>query len=83
MIHIKPRFYTCKAALCLVLLLGVFAQTWAAAEQNTDYRMSTASNGDVDIAYRVVGDPKAEPILIIMGLSASHRVWNSQLIACL
>lgn len=81
MIHRKRRFYTCKAALCLVLLLGVFAQTWAAAEQNTDYRMSTASNGDVDIAYRVVGDPKAEPILIIMGLSASHRVWNSQLIA--
>ena len=81
MIHIKRRLYTCKAALCLVLLLGVFVQTWAAAEQNTDYRMSTASNGDVDIAYRVVGDPKAEPILIIMGLSASHRVWTSQLIA--
>jgi pimeloyl-ACP methyl ester carboxylesterase len=43
--------------------------------------MSTAINGDVDTAYRVVGDPKAEPILLIMGLSATHRVWNSQLIA--
>lgn len=42
--------------------------------------MSRASNGEVEIAYRVVGDAKAEPILIIMGLSASHRVWNPEII---
>lgn len=42
--------------------------------------MSRASNNDVDIAYRVVGDPEAEPVLIIMGLAASHRLWNPELI---
>ena len=60
-------------------LLGLSAP--AVASYDASAPMSTASNGDVDIAYRVVGDPQAEPILIIMGLSASHRVWNPQLIA--
>ena len=59
-------------------LLGLSAP--AVASYDASAPMSTASNGDVDIAYRVVGDPQAEPILIIMGLSASHRVWNPQLI---
>lgn len=42
--------------------------------------MSKVSNGDVEIAYRVVGSEQAEPILIVMGLSASHRVWNPEII---
>ena len=42
--------------------------------------MSTTRNGSVEIAYTVVGDPDAEPILIVMGLAASHRVWNPALI---
>ena len=28
----------------------------------------------------MVGEPEAEPILIVMGLAASHRVWNPALI---
>ena len=43
--------------------------------------MLKTNNGDVEIAYRVLGEPSAEPIIIIMGLSASHRVWNPMLIS--
>lgn len=42
--------------------------------------MSKVSNDGVEIAYRVVGSEQAEPILIVMGLSASHRVWNPEII---
>ena len=65
-------------AFLTMCLLGLSAPTVASYDASAP--MSIASNGDVDIAYRVVGDPQAEPILIIMGLSASHRVWNPQLI---
>ena len=42
--------------------------------------MSFAKNGDVRIAYRVVGQQNAEPVVMIMGLSASHKIWHSELI---
>ena len=34
----------------------------------------------MEIVYTVVGDEQAEPILILMGLAASHRVWNPAII---
>ena len=70
----------CRHCTFLTMCLLGFSAP-AVASYDASASMSKASNGDVDIAYRVVGDPEAEPILIIMGLSASHRVWNSQLIA--
>ena len=42
--------------------------------------MSFAKNGDVNIAYRVVGDENSEPVIMIMGLSASHKIWHSKLV---
>ena len=42
--------------------------------------LGVAKNGDVNIAYRVVGDQNAEPVVMIMGLSASHKIWHSELI---
>lgn len=63
-------------ALCLLAL-----SAHAVAGYDRDAPMSKTNNGDIEIAYRVVGDPSAEPILIIMGLSASHRVWSPELIA--
>jgi len=42
--------------------------------------MSFAKNDDVNIAYRVVGDRSAESVVMIMGLSASHKVWHSELV---
>ena len=69
-----------RICACVALYLLTLSAT-ASANYDRDAPMSKASNGDVEIAYRVVGDQSAEPILIIMGLSASHRVWSPELIA--
>ena len=69
----------CRVRAVLLLCLLAFC-TPALANFAADAPMAKTSNGGVDIAYRVVGDELAEPILIIMGLSASHRVWNPELI---
>ena len=63
---------------CLWALLLVSG--WSLAAYDRDGPMSRTTNGDVEIAYRVVGNPGDEPVLIIMGLSASHRVWNPAII---
>ena len=42
--------------------------------------MSKVINGGVEIAYLDVGEKSADPILIIMGLAASHRIWNPAII---
>ena len=52
----------------------------ALAAYDPDAPMSKVSNGDVEIAYLDVGEKSADPILIIMGLAASHRIWNPAII---
>jgi 3-oxoadipate enol-lactonase len=38
--------------------------------------MPTAVHGDVGIHWLRAGDPDGEPVLLIMGLSGSHRDWH-------
>ena len=38
--------------------------------------MPTARHGDVEIHWLRAGDPAGEPVLLIMGLSGSHRDWH-------
>ena len=65
----------------VTLVLSLLAQAGIAfAGYDPNGPMSTTRNGDVEIAYSVVGDAGAEPILIVMGLAASHRVWNPAII---
>ena len=40
----------------------------------------TAHNGDVEIAYEVLGSPGGEPILLIMGLGAQMSRWSPDFI---
>ena len=47
------------------------------ASDNASPAMSFAKNGDVNIAYRVVGDQNAEPVVMIMGLS-HHIKYGTQ-----
>ena len=65
-------------AVLFLCLLAQAAGAFAGFDPNGP--MSTTRNGNVEIAYTVVGEPEAEPILIVMGLAASHRVWNPALI---
>jgi pimeloyl-ACP methyl ester carboxylesterase len=38
--------------------------------------MPTACHGDVNIHWLRAGDPDGEPVVLIMGLSGSHRDWH-------
>ena len=42
--------------------------------------MTVARLNDVDIAYRQVGDAQGPAVVLIMGLTASHRVWNAEMV---
>ena len=78
----STAFYIRTHRCCIGLLLCLMCLTGTAlASYDPTEPMLKTNNGDVEIAYRVLGEPSAEPIIIIMGLSASHRVWNPMLIS--
>ena len=64
----------------IALALLLFATAPAQATYDRDAPMLKTSNGDIEIAYLSVGDEQATPILIVMGLSASHKIWDPALI---
>ncbi len=72
-----PRDFSWQFALIL-FLFSLVSQSFAAYDP--DAPMSKVSNGEVEIAYLDVGEKKADPILVIMGLAASHRIWNPEII---
>ena len=71
-------FFSLRFTATASLLVAISSS--AIASDDANLPMSFAKNGDVNIAYRVVGDQSAEPVVMIMGLSASHKVWHSELI---
>jgi len=54
----------------LLLVSGI-----ASAEYSHDQAMTVAPLNGIDIAYTSVGDVSSPPVLLIMGLTASHRKW--------
>ena len=71
----------CDVSMKFAWILLLFSLTNpTVAAYDPDAPMSKVSNGDVDIAYLDVGEKSADPILIIMGLAASHRIWNPAII---
>ena len=64
----------------IVATVLVATSSYALASDINNPAMSFAKNGDVNIAYRVVGDENSEPVIMIMGLSASHKIWHSKLV---
>ena len=71
-------FFSLRFAITASISVAICSS--ALASDNAGPPMSFAKNGDVNIAYRVVGDQNAEPVVMIMGLSASHKIWHSELI---
>ena len=71
-------FFSLRFAITASISVAICSS--ALASDDSSPPMSFAKNGDVNIAYRVVGDQNAEPVVMIMGLSASHRIWHSELI---
>ncbi|MDB9757134.1 alpha/beta fold hydrolase [Pseudomonadales bacterium] len=80
---LDPKFHSTSkflVRLSIVLSVILFAASTAQAAYDLDTPMSKTRNGDIEIAYLSVGDEQATPILIVMGLSASHRIWDPALI---
>ena len=64
----------------IVATVLVATSSYVLASDIDNPAMSFAKNGDVNIAYKVVGDENSEPVIMIMGLSASHKIWHSKLV---
>ena len=62
---------------CLLLVTSLVAD---ARPYSRDKEMDIAIINGIDIAYTVAGDVDAEPILMIMGLTGSHRLWDETLV---
>ena len=71
-------FFSLRFTTTASLLVAISSS--AIASDDANLPMSFAKNDDVNIAYRVVGDRSAESVVMIMGLSASHKVWHSELV---
>ncbi len=67
---------SCTAAILLGLLLSPLVY----AKYNRDQPMTMAELNGIDIAYTVVGDSTAPPVLMVMGLMGSHRLWGEDLV---
>jgi len=60
--------------LCLLL-------SWPTqAQYHRDQPMTVAEINGIDIAYTVAGEADAPPVLLIMGLTASHRLWDENFV---
>ncbi|MCZ6619621.1 MAG: alpha/beta hydrolase [Gammaproteobacteria bacterium] len=44
------------------------------------HEMANIQANGINIAYKIIGEPTAPPLLMIMGLSASHRLWGDAFI---
>ncbi|XOV84980.1 MAG: alpha/beta fold hydrolase [bacterium] len=62
-------------AVC-VLLMSSLSQ----AQYSRDQAMSKVNVNGVEIAYTQAGDLSAPPVLLVMGLTASHRLWGEDFV---
>jgi len=70
---------------CLASAIGhtpIGADTLGTSPHRYDMNaaMTVATLNEVEIAYTEVGDASAPPVLLIMGLTASHRLWNAEMV---
>lgn len=68
----------CLVILAMVILL-LTVQLSAQASLK-DVELQTAEVNGVNIAWVDVGDPKGVPLLMVMGLGSSHKIWGDPFI---
>lgn len=59
-----------------LMLLALLCSPTLHAEYSRDQPMTIASLNGVEIAYTEAGEVTAPPVLLIMGLTASHELWD-------
>ena len=69
------RIHVVLSVIVLALVIHLPAQ--AALK---DLQLQTANVNGVRIAWAEVGNPEGAPVLMIMGLGASHQVWGEPMI---
>ena len=66
-----------KRLICLSLWVSGFMGVGGVyAEYTHEKETNVATINNVELAYVVAGDVKAPPILLVMGLTASHKLWH-------
>jgi len=72
-----------KVVLICLLLLTAPIQVGAQEENQRyteRYPLETTQVNEIKIAYKVIGDPSDTPVLLVMGLGASHRLWGDNFV---
>ena len=64
----------------LLLIAPGHAETPSKAVYSRDQPVSVAPLNGIDIAYKSVGNLEHPPVLMVMGLTASHRLWGEDVI---
>jgi len=68
----------------LTILVGALGMLlWASiaqADYSRDQAMTKINVNGVEIAYTQAGDVSAPPVLLVMGLTASHRLWGEDFV---
>lgn len=70
-----------KRLTILVSAVGILL--WASivqADYSRDQPMTKIDVNGVEIAYTQAGDVSAPPVLLVMGLTASHRLWGEDFV---
>ena len=68
------------AQLAAVILALATSGPLLEARYSHDKPTNVATINGVELAYVVAGDVQATPVVLVMGLTASHRLWNEQFI---
>jgi pimeloyl-ACP methyl ester carboxylesterase len=80
-ITILPNKMEYWMKLARIFLIGLlFVSAAVSADYSRDQAMTVAQLNGIDIAYTSVGDINAPSVLMIMGLTGSHRVWREDFI---
>ncbi|MEH6558864.1 MAG: alpha/beta hydrolase [Oceanicoccus sp.] len=64
----------------LIVISLLFFTGPVSADYSRDQTMTIARLNSIDIAYTTVGNESAPPVLMVMGLTGSHRLWGEDLI---
>ena len=72
--------YLISALTVLLLVVSSHAGTVTETTYSRDQPVTVAPLNGIDIAYKAVGEVDNPPVLMVMGLTASHRLWGEDVI---
>lgn len=68
----------CLRLMCAtLLLLCIQSSAWAAL---ADLELKPVPINGIEIAWTEVGNPEGAPVMMVMGLGGSHRLWGDPLV---